>query len=443
VGLAENNVGGRYDLNAPEGISVVRMSITPNLKPTVNFEYRFNQNTEKHEIELAKRNALTINFAEKEKDVLPGEIESILLYPVQRAGKSNSQVFYLHIYVKGVSYPRKYVAKFQSKAATERELNSAKSAFFGQICPKVSAVIDEPNNLGMVVYDLVKIPNHCEFRGFFLDINHTDQQCASALSSVFKKIGRLPNNRCDRIPFLKDYEWYIKRKKEPLNRINSYEAHSGSSFGVADLAKSINHHYSTIVRRLEEGEVSVFPYLVHGDLHARNLILNVDDPTQTELIDFDWVHHGHPAKDFTLMESTLKYMLLHELLPKIDRSSGSALHMPLAAFDCFEQYLCTHGLKLPAVEEFEKHMERIHGLQDHHLIGLRRVYISLIVLRKAASSVLEKYCNNHDNGSGLSVNQHYLISHFLLTLGLLGFEEMEPIWTLLGLHIIGSSIWPS
>jgi hypothetical protein len=143
-------------------------------------------------------------------------------------------------------------------------------------------------------------------------------------------------------------------------------------------------HYQRIVTELNS--VCVFRYLVHGDLHARNLMLGADDPTQTELIDFGWVHYGHPAKDFTLMEITLKYMLLHELLPRINSSKEIALHMPLLAFERFEQFLCMHGLELPVVDEFEKHMQEVDGLLDHHRIGLRRVYISLIELRKAAIS---------------------------------------------------------
>ncbi|SDU33143.1 aminoglycoside phosphotransferase family protein [Nitrosomonas ureae] len=413
--------------------------MTADFRPNVNFEYRFSRDIKENDVESTKMISLVMKFAEIENYNFP-HIESILLYPVERAGKSGSQVFYLDLYVKKVEYPRRYVAKFQDITKTEKELSSARDAAFAQICPKPCAAYDEINNLGILVYNLAKIHNHREFRGFFLDLTKSDQDCASALKAIFQQVGRHPNNKEDRIPFLNDYRRYIDRRSAPLNRLNSFANSSSEYNGIADLAISINKHYERIASMLDKNNVSVFPYLVHGDLHARNLMLNDGDPTQTELIDFGWTHYGHPAKDFILMEITLKYMLLHELLPKISRPESIGLHMPLMAFEQFEQFLCTNGLELPEVVEFEKHIEGIDGLYEHHHIGLRRVYISLIEVRKAALNVLNEYCTHHDPESGLSPNQHFFISHFLVALGLSGFSEVEPIWTLVGLHTVGNSI---
>lgn len=417
------------------------MLTTSAKKQGVRFEYRFSRNEHAHITELNKKIALTERFSDKVQNDWSRTVTSIVLYPVERAGKSGSQVFYLDLHIEGVEYSRRYVAKFQCIKRTKDEITSARSAAFANICPTPWADYDEVNDMGIVVYDLAKIPNHCEFRGFFIDVNNTDQACAAALTAIFKVVGQHPNGLGPRIPFLKDYDRYINRKNDPLDRVKSFMNCSNNYSGLADVAQSINKHFETISLRLDHGNVSIFPYLVHGDLHARNLMLNNDNPSETELIDFDWAHHGHPAKDFTLMEVTLKYMLLQELLPKI-RPNGLVLHIPLVAFERFEQFLCDHGLHLPDVDAFESHMRGTEGLFDHHLRGLRRVYISLIELRKGASSVLETYCSKYDNGSGLSAKQHFFISHFLIALGLNGIPEVEPIWMLIGLNIVGKSIWP-
>nr|VFK38454.1 MAG: Ecdysteroid kinase [Candidatus Kentron sp. SD]VFK43464.1 MAG: Ecdysteroid kinase [Candidatus Kentron sp. SD]VFK80636.1 MAG: Ecdysteroid kinase [Candidatus Kentron sp. SD] len=404
----------------------------------VNFEFRFNPDQNQHDIELGKRVGLINKFAKQEKRSFPGVVEFIRLYPVVRAGKSGSEVFYLDIFVKNINFPKRYIAKFQNVNATIEEGEAAKNASFASICGNVSNVSDRNIDLGILVYDLAKISDHIEFRAYFLDKNYSDENCGLALTSVYKQIGQHPNEKTDPKSFLQDYDCYLNRRSQPLRRIKSFINCNQRYKGISDLAEAINHHYMKIVNKLEN--CLVFPYLVHGDLHARNLMLSVADPTKTELIDFAWVHYGHPAKDFSLMEATLKYMLLYEFFQKIDRPDNCNLHMPVVAFERFEQYLCEHIFELPEINDFENHMRKTDGILDHHIIGLRRTYVSLMALRNSAKQILDAYCAEHDRTSGLTSEKHFLISNFLITFGLSGFPEVQPIWVLIGLDIIGNSI---
>jgi hypothetical protein len=187
----------------------------------------------------------------------------------------------------------------------------------------------------------------------------------------------------------------------------------------------------------------VAPCLIHGDLHARNLMVNFNEPAKTELIDFGWVDYGHPAKDFVLMEVTLKLMLMNESLALKTKLTKESLHLPPSVYEAFEVYLCKYGMALPDIDDFSGFFDEFSYLHSEQVHVLTKVYTCIKTIRRAANTSLKKYCNDHYEGAFKSVDTHYFASMFLVTLGLSSMGEMEPIWTLIGLTKVGARIWES
>lgn len=410
-------------------------SIVASAVPTVvRFDFRFDPQLNEHEEKVAIRQKLVHQFAVEHA----GEenLEGITLYPVSRAGKSGSEVFYLDLRIKGHGFPERFIAKFQNKDATLEEAASARSAKIGGFCNSFFHRINVQDNLGVIVYNLAAARDHIEFRGFFLDIRNTNEACATALHSIFQTVGRQPNNAVDPKSFIEDYAWYVDRKSKPLQRIDALTVVAQAQGGIGDVASSIRESYQRIER---DFNIKVSPYLVHGDLHARNLMLSQSNPAKTELIDFGWVHSGHPAKDFVLMECTLKYMLLPELLPIAKGSASDNLYIPAKFIEGFEQFLCKHGFSLPSVEDMLSSVFGDIEIPAHQVQALSRVYCCLVAVRLAAGDVLKKYCSL-DKISNVTPEQHYFASFFLVTVGLLGFAELDQIWAMIGLQTVGANL---
>lgn len=182
----------------------------------------------------------------------------------------------------------------------------------------------------------------------------------------------------------------------------------------------------------------VLPHLVHGDLHARNLMVDAENAHSTELIDFDWVHYGHPAKDLVLMEATLKYMLLPELVQKRLGRQGS---LSMEAVAEFEDVLAANCFDLPDPAVLQSRMADL--LKDGNggttlEVPVLRTYRCLVSIRTAAKKVLHDYCGRF---SGTAVaEREYLTALFMVTVGLFGFQETERFWALAGLHRLVSEI---
>lgn len=69
------------------------------------------------------------------------------------------------------------------------------------------------------------------------------------------------------------------------------------------------------------------------------------------------------------------------------------------------------------------------------------MYLCIRTTRISAQKVLNKFCEEND--SQISAKENYFGSLFLVVLGLSGYDEMELVWTLIGLDKIGASIWPN
>lgn len=421
------------------------MTTTPR-QSFINFEFRFDRDIQKHSAVLSDRKALAEKFAHQYQLRTPEEytITHADLYPVERAGKSGSEVFYLDLHVQSLAFPRRFVAKFQNLKKTKREHLHAFQASWSQLCNSVEKFESDNSDLGMIICDLAKIGNHCEFRGYFLNSENSSSQCAEALRSAFKVVGERPHiSQEDGEPpksFVEDFKRYVDRPNNPIGRIESLRNASDEHPSIIALADSVILNFERVNRELN---FTVTPYLVHGDLHARNLMVNAQDPSRTELIDFGWVHFGHPAKDFVLMEATLKFMLLHELLTKLTKEKKVSLHLNVRTYENLENFLCLHGLDLPDVDDLKTGMSGFTSLTFEQQDVIIRTYVCLSEVRSAAKKVLEEYCAKYVNHSHNSPQQHYFASLFLVVLGLSSMDEMERIWTLVGLTKIGERIWIS
>lgn len=404
----------------------------------ISFEFRFDDGLNEHKKELAKHRDLVTKATKRMLDSLPLTIGLIEIYPVARAGKSGSEVFYMDIFAEGIEYPRRFIAKFQDIKRTEKEYFAAHQAKFAGLCSTIEKEVDENNELGLIIYDLAKLDQHIEFRRYFLNLDNDDNLCEVALDSALSRVGTLSNNQTNKPKFLEDFKDYIERSRRPVERLVSYSNTNGKYAHLAELSKSVLEHFEKISLKVKDTEV--IPYLVHGDLHARNLMLSAERPCHTELIDFDWVHYGHPAKDFCLMEATLKYMLLYEL-QLVFRKQEEEIHLPLKAFEKMETFLCETVFDLPAVEDFISYIKEGCSLTKINERVLVRVYRCLKVVRHEAKRVLSDYISKaNENGQNKAAEKHYLISNFLITLGLSAFDEAEQLWTLTGLDIIGHTI---
>jgi len=407
----------------------------------IKFEYRFDRNATKHGQALAIRRALANAYAEKHqaknKDVF--KVERFELYPVARAGHSGSEVFYLDIYHQGQQQPNRFIAKFQDVKSTKNEHVSSLRAKRAQMCSEVEYEVDEVNNVGIIICELARVAHHCEFRAFFLDFTNSDEQCASALSSILSNVGNQPNDRGERKSFVTDYERYVNRKTQPLLRLDAIVCSGADCQGISLLAQGVKSHYDRMVTDFNH---QVLPYLVHGDLHARNLMVNSKNANQTELIDFDWVHEGHPAKDFVLMEATIKYQLLRELLKDIRPDRSENQHLSVEYFESLELYMCVKGMWLPEFEEYKQAENIEHYLRNDQIEAVRRAYICVAQIRQQARTALQHYIRLAGTDK-YSVEQHYFASLFLVVLGLSAMPEMDMIWTLIALNKIGDRIWNS
>ncbi len=406
----------------------------------IKFEYRFDRNADKHKEALAIRGSLASAYAQKHQAKNNGiSIRSFELYPVPRAGNSGSEVFYLDIYHEGEQQPHRLVAKFQDVEKTKEEYDSSIKAKRAQMCSDVAYEIDSVNNVGMIVCELAKVPNHCEYRVFFLELNNSDEQCASALTSILSNVGNQPNDLGERKNFVNDYEWYVQRKTQPLKRLDTFVCSGDERQGLTLLAQGARRHYDKIVKDFDH---QVLPHLVHGDLHARNLMVNSKNAYQTELIDFGWVHDGHPAKDFVLMEATIKYQLFKELLQEIRPDKAVNQHISVEFFESLESYMCTKGMWLPSFEEYKDSESIGTHLRPDQIDAVRRVYVCIAQIREQARAALKRYIVLAGSDK-YTVEQHYFAGLFLVVLGLSAMPEMDLIWTLIALNKIGDQIWSS
>lgn len=398
--------------------------------PEINFDFRFDPAPLTHLAFLKVRQELIEAYLNKEH---PSGFRRSSLYPVARAGKSGSEVFYLDVFFHGHEKPRRQIAKFQNIRKTKEELEGANSAIIARFCQSVDSELHSSEDLGVIVYNLATASDHIEFRGYFLDLGNADESCVIALRSIFQDIGRTANGEAERINLIKDYDLYVDRKTKPLHRLIALSSPGDDVDGLGGLAQNIQETYQRIRGKYDK---PVYPYAVHGDLHARNLMLSRSNPAKTELIDFGWVHSGHPAKDFVLMECTLKYMLLPELLQAGRSNERENLYFTAKQLNAFENYIGRFGFELPPVDEMLNCVFADSVILKYQRTCITRTYMCMAEVRRAAGEVLDSYCKKH-NADGMTALEHYSVGFFLVTLGLLEMPELDRLGAMIGLRTLG------
>ncbi len=110
-----------------------------------------------------------------------------------------------------------------------------------------------------------------------------------------------------------EYKWYLRGEK--WRHAFSTVWAAGSEKYCSDFGKNwVNpiHVYEQL--KTYAGEISMG--VVHGDLHCKNIVFV---PNDIRVIDYGWTQENwHIAKDYILLESNLRFMIMHPDVPYQD-----------------------------------------------------------------------------------------------------------------------------
>lgn len=265
----------------------------------IDFELRLDKDMTKHTEMAGIYSTLLSKYAEKS---LESKCDRLTLYPVARLGMSNAKVFYLSVEYDDTSTKQIKIAKFDEVYKINIELEGAevfKQAVEG---PFETKNIDG-DTFGLLVYDA--IDHGIEFYESFDDKDLSLSHLTLKLDNLYNNIAIYHQQTNGNKDLLDDYEWYLDRTQKPLLRLENSLSYTESQI----INKLINFH-----KNLDTDKKTIIQTSVHGDLHARNIM---SDQNGSHLIDFYWAHQGHIAKDFTLLECTIIYMLLSKYMFKL------------------------------------------------------------------------------------------------------------------------------
>jgi hypothetical protein len=432
------------------------MQADPN---AVQFVHRFSRQAAEHTArELALR-PVVLGLVEQEgsgKYDSNNTAERILLYPVERIGNSGSSVYYFDIYRKGLDVPRHLIAKFQDPVSWNKEVKGARIANNAGMCtyfqfpPSIQSIttplFSNFNETG-IAYPISKLSNYTEFRDVFLSSEEfSSASCGTCLREALSdwRVARPESDSSDSTM----YEEYVHgdadyaREHRSRSRLSALIDSEDPTSGPVHLAQSALFTFDRLAESAKSFRVP--RVLVHGDLHARNLLVSRDNIRKSELIDFAWCHFGHWAKDYALMEATVKYMLLPELHRKQFRSVEVAPERDLITLRTVRQletYLAKVGLQIPSSPP-DQLLTSIFGenaLQRYRRSPISRTYSSIYSIRKAA---LDKYKKVVDASGSvanmqLDATHEYQMALFFVSFGQISFPVVEHSWVLLGLKAIG------
>ena len=400
------------------------------------FTFKFDRNENVHQEALEKKKELLEQYISDHP--FKSKIEKIELFPVERVGESGSNVFYLNVFINGRQNPERNVAKFQGSKNTGREYESSIEAVSRSICQAVFAthkndqVIDED---GLIVYRFVKL-NHAtamEFRAFYVDNSFSCDQCVEVLRKLYELSLPVPDEmRLDgRVKLIDSYErYYIKRGVAPLDKLRKISLDVSSDLGKK--ARRVYEFQKLLKVSPIYKDIEVSNFLQHGDLHARNFLIDPEKlEEKPEIIDFGWTTGGHCARDFVILEATLKYMLINEFLSHKGNGYEDKHASPLS-YISFEKYLCSQGFELP---EFDDSIFT-NRLSTSELDAFRRAYRCIRVIRKNAKKYLSLSIDSVDRASCITEDKEYLIALFLVSIGLVAFGVVNDYWIVLGGDIL-------
>jgi serine/threonine-protein kinase RIO1 len=148
-------------------------------------------------------------------------------------------------------------------------------------------------------------------------------------------------------------------------------------------------------------------YLVHGDIHARNILAN---DRYSYLIDFAWVDNAHRMKDFTLLEVSIKHMLINETLKYSPHRERIYITQ--------EEYMNFLALINYVFELADYQICSNDALIDKIFL---KAFESIKIIRKYAKKCLSQTFNS----SFLNYEQEYFYSSFLVLYGMVGMNTID------------------
>ncbi len=156
--------------------------------------------------------------------------------------------------------------------------------------------------------------------------------------------------------FAEAFEGRLERQEnlgvayDNVGRCALIESFRGHNFATIEEIEAAIIKLSAMSEPLPQG-------LVHGDLHAQNVLLSGD---QLQLIDFAWAHYGWKAIDFIMLECSLKFLVIPDecriedliyLETLIDARAPVDPDWPELKDRPYSRYLRTFAAALSAIRE--------------------------------------------------------------------------------------------
>lgn len=364
----------------------------------IKFELRFNKENKLHNQIKKCYLALIENVLTQYEEKTHKPPEDVRIYPVERLGHSGANVLYVNIANSKYKKVEKFIAKFDTKYNTKIEVENALK-FNQHIYHSYSEHNCVSLDIGILLYEYV---DKCdEFRDLFLQNDISEIKCSKYIDNLYLDFElNQEKNKTSRILF-KDYIWYLDRKHKPEERMSILLDYYKESLNL----NLINTFYDY----LKSDDFMVNTYLVHGDIHARNILAN---ERQSTLIDFAWVDNAHKMKDFTLLETSIKHMLINESLKY--NPNHKRIYIQQNEYNKF-LLLINNSFELCNYEMCS---------QDDFLNKVfLKAFMSIKTIRKYAKICLVD--NKTYSTSFSDPEQEYFYSSFLILYGMLGMNTID------------------
>ena len=373
----------------------------------------------------------------------PDEILNVFVRQVERVGWSNSDVYYIDISLTNFGGRLlQNVGKFMKVNKAKREYEHAQPFKRKKDVDITLVYGDKLNEYALVVYQ--KVEDSKEFRDLYLDKNIEDNVCANCITSLYddivsKYIVDYPGKNEARLrSIIQDYGDYLeKRKSKPLQKLRSVVDffEQARTYG----AENPYTFYLDELKATRWGARKIVRHLIHGDLHARNIMVNKETNLPSRLIDYAWGHYGHRAKDFTLLEATIKYMLLTEYTFRHKPEGKDDLaYIPHEVYMGFEKQLCVEGMNLSEYRFESGELRSGHEFLEQ---AIQRAFTCIRAIRESAEKYLDaKSANKKEYGDDINffenVKEEYFTSLFLVSLGNAAYPQVEENWVLHGCGLL-------
>jgi len=363
----------------------------------IKFELRFNKESKLHNQIKGCYLSLIENVLAKYEEKTHKPPENVTIYPVERLGHSGANVLYVNIANSKYKKVEKFIAKFDTRDKTKIEVENALKfnqhiyhSYSGNNCTNL--------DIGILLYEYV---DKCdEFRDLFLQESITEVQCSKYIDNLYIDFElNQERDKTSRILF-QDYAWYLDRKNKPEERMSIILDYYKETLNL----NLINNFYNY----LKNDSFRVNTYLVHGDIHARNILAN---ERQSTLIDFAWVDNAHKMKDFTLLETSIKHMLINESLKNSYKNKiyiqkeeySKFLSLINSSFELYDYEICSQDTFINKI--------------------FLKAFISIKTIRKYAKICLID--NRTYSTSFSSPEQEYFYSSFLILYGMIGMDTID------------------